>query len=124
MPSYEHAGFYPPAPVALVSLESLDTGEEIHDVPMLLDSGADVSLIPTNAVVGLGLQVSGEYELSGFDGSITAVPAVELRLRLRDLAFKGRFLVLDHEWGVLGRNILNSISLSLDGPRLEWEAKV
>lgn len=122
MPKYQDVGFDPPAPVALVTLISLDNSAQIENVPMLLDSGADVSLIPASAAKELNLEFSGGYKLEGFEGSTATAPAVDLRLRLLDLAFKGRFLVLEQAWGVLGRNVLNSISLSLDGPRLVWEA--
>jgi hypothetical protein len=34
--------------------------------------------------------------------------------------FRGLFLVTDDECGILGRNVLNRLSLVLDGPALEW----
>jgi len=34
--------------------------------------------------------------------------------------FRGRFLLIDQEWGVMGRDILNLVSLLLDGPNLTW----
>jgi len=34
--------------------------------------------------------------------------------------FRGRFLMIDQNWGVVGRDILNLVSLLLDGPRLTW----
>ena len=35
--------------------------------------------------------------------------------------FKGDFLVVDQPWGILGRNVLNAVPLTLDGPRLRWD---
>jgi hypothetical protein len=49
MPAYDAARFDPPAPLAQVTLRNLDTGAVWSDVPMLLDSGADVSLVPQAA---------------------------------------------------------------------------
>jgi hypothetical protein len=46
MQAYDAARFDPPAPLALVAVKSEQLGIEIHDVPMLLDTGADVSLLP------------------------------------------------------------------------------
>jgi hypothetical protein len=46
MQAYDTARFDPPAPLAMVSVRSDQMGTEIHDVPMLLDTGADVSLLP------------------------------------------------------------------------------
>lgn len=37
--------FTPPAPLALITLRNIATGASASDVPMLLDSGADVSLL-------------------------------------------------------------------------------
>jgi hypothetical protein len=50
MPAYDAARFDPPAPVALVVLRNPNTGAVCPDVPLLLDTGADVSLVPQAAV--------------------------------------------------------------------------
>lgn len=34
--------------------------------------------------------------------------------------FKGQFLVVDQEWGLIGRDVLNHVSLLFDGPKLQW----
>ncbi len=38
-----------------------------------------------------------------------------------DRRFRGRFLLIDAEVGVVGRNVLNHVRLLLDGPALSWE---
>jgi hypothetical protein len=35
-------------------------------------------------------------------------------------AFKGRFLVINQQWGLLGRDVLNHVSILFDGPNLSW----
>lgn len=42
-------------------------------------------------------------------------------MRFLNKTFRGRFLLIDQDWGVLGRDILNLISLLLDGPNLNWK---
>lgn len=37
--------------------------------------------------------------------------------------FKGQFIVLDQDDGVLGRNILNHFIVTLDGPSLKWDVR-
>ncbi len=37
--------------------------------------------------------------------------------------FRGQFLVSEQEWGVLGRNVLNSVAILCDGPHLLWEER-
>ncbi len=68
MPSYD-AFHDPPAPVARVTLR--DGGKVVPDVPLLIDSGADVTLLPRTAVESLGIRPVGgpAYELVGFDGT-------------------------------------------------------
>ena len=45
MTEYESSGFEPPAPVAIVTSRNPDNGKLRTDVQMLLDTGADVSLV-------------------------------------------------------------------------------
>ena len=47
------------------------TGVTVADVVLLVDSGADVTLLPRQAVerLGIGLATGRGYEISGFDGT-------------------------------------------------------
>jgi hypothetical protein len=82
MPAYDTTRFEPPAPLARVTLRNPDTGEVWSDVQMLLDSGADVTLIPQEATSTLGVAAVPDkyYELTGFDGSMSFAPVVRLEL--------------------------------------------
>ncbi len=122
MPAYDGVLFNPPAPLAKVTLRHPSTGASVSDVPMLLDTGADVSLLPQPFVERLGISVDGGegYELMGFDGKVSAAQAVEADLIFLRRAFKGRFLLIDQDWGLLGRDVLNHVSLLFDGPGLNW----
>lgn len=90
---------------------------------MLLDSGADVTLIPQTAVKVLGVAVVPDrrYELVSFDGSASFASVVRLELIFCRRTFRGQFLLIDQAWGILGRNVLNAVSLLFDGPRLVWD---
>jgi hypothetical protein len=44
MPAYDATRFTPPAPLAKVTLRNPANGAALPDVPMLLDSGADVTV--------------------------------------------------------------------------------
>ena len=123
MPSYESALFDPPAPLARVTLHNPQTDAALSDVMMLLDSGADVTLVPHEVMDRLGLVVIPDsgYELIGFDGSSSFAPVVQLELHFCRRTFRGQFLVIDQSWGIIGRNILNAVPLIFDGPHLMWE---
>ena len=125
MPTYDAIRFTPPAPLALVAFRNTVTGVRLADVPMLLDSGADVTLVPRQAILRLGVSIdpAAVYELMGFDGNRSSAQAVHLDLVFLRRTFRGRFLLLDHECGILGRDILNHLSLFLDGPRLNWDER-
>ena len=122
MQGYDSVWFSPPAPLARVVLRDPGSGTAVSDVPMLLDTGADVTLIPKSAVSELGLSAGSEesYELIAFDGSRSLAQAIRIDLIFLKKTFKGRFLVVDQEWGLLGRDVLNHLSLLFDGPRLQW----
>lgn len=123
MRAYDPTWFDPPAPLARVTLRAPETGQQISDVPLLIDSGADVTLLPADSVRLLGVvEAAGQrYELVGFNGSVSLAPAVRLEVIFCRRTFRGQFLLTEQEWGVLGRNVLNAVPLLLDGPRLAWD---
>ena len=50
MPAYDRTSFHPPAPLAQVHVRSFLSGKSVHDVKLLIDTGADVSLLPRESV--------------------------------------------------------------------------
>jgi hypothetical protein len=122
MPPYDAVLFVLPAPVAGVIIRHSERGQSISDVPMLIDSGADATLLPRSATTSIGIEGTGDlYQLVGFDGTISQSEAVYASVAFLRRNFRGRYLLTDAEVGVIGRDILNHLRLLLDGPAMNWE---
>ncbi len=61
MPAYD-ASFEPPAPLAQIILRNPQSMKTVAGVPMLLDSGADVTLVPATFADELGLIADDDLE--------------------------------------------------------------
>ncbi|MFL6276889.1 MAG: retropepsin-like aspartic protease [Blastocatellia bacterium] len=123
MPVYDASLFNPPAPLARVTLRNPANRNSLTDIAMLIDTGADITLIPQASANQLGLTIDPNtgYELMAFDGSTSVAQIVQLDLLFLRRVFRGRFLLTSQEYGILGRDILNHIRLVFDGPHLRWE---
>lgn len=123
MPAYDSVKFDPPAPLARVTLRNPGTGIVLEDVPMLPDTGSDATLIPNTVIGRLALLPLSDkqYELQGFDGNLSSSQVVQLQLIWLGFSFRGQFLVIDSDIGVIGRNVLNSLRLVFDGPGQNWD---
>jgi hypothetical protein len=121
MPNYDALHYDPPAPIAQVALRAVN-GARVSDVLLLLDTGADTTLLPRSAIIRLGINPDPAlaYDLIGFDGSRSTTQAVDLDMIFLQKAFRGRYLLIDGDRGILGRDVLASVALLLDGPRQEW----
>lgn len=123
MPTYDSNLFNPPAPVARVILRDPGNGNTASDVLMLIDSGAGITLVPQTSVAELksDLDPQYSYELKGFDGQRSIAQSIQLDLVFLRKTFRGRFLIIDSEAGILGRDVLNYVAFLLDGPHLSWQ---
>ena len=122
MPQYDKSHFAPPAPTARVTLGNPNNDAARADHELLMDTGADATLLPRAAVERIGVQpLAGvNYELIAFDGARSSAPVADLDVIFLNRRFRGRYLLTDAEQGVLGRDVLNHLNLLLDGPGQRW----
>lgn len=126
MSSYDDAHHSPPAPFARVVLRRADSDAMIEDLPMLIDSGADGTILPGNFARELGLMADEvrELEVQAYDGGRKVLRVVHAVVVFEGKRFSGEYLVDEEiDIGVIGRNILNHLIVELNGPELRWSMR-
>jgi predicted aspartyl protease len=126
MITYDSIYHAPPAPMARVTLRNLLNGKAVLDVPMLIDTGADISVVLRVSAENIGLQSRRDESIVivAYDGSRRSSEVVTLEMVLEDYTFEGDFLVRDDVIGVIGRNVLNQFFITLDGRGRAWSLEL
>ena len=60
------------------------------------------------------------YELAAFDGSKSVAPVAVLDMIFLNRVYRGRYVLIEGESGVIGRDVLNHVALLFDGPQQQW----
>jgi hypothetical protein len=117
------AAMSPPAPVVNVTVACPATGNRVEMQPAQIDTGADCSVLPATTVAALGLVEDGRFQLQGFAGKVVELPVFLVDIHIHDLpAVTVRAVLGESErLIVLGRDVLNSQRIVLDGPELSLE---
>lgn len=119
MPAYETEGFQPPA--AVVRARIIGPAGLRANVPLLIDTGADLSVVPLAAASAVGASIArSTASIEFLAGPARVLDQADLAVEFLRFRFRGAFLLVDSMYGVVGRDILNALQLTLDGPRLEW----
>src|SRR3954453_9632531 len=105
MPEDDSKAFRPPGPVALVLVRSPRRGRTAVGVPLLIDSGDDVSCLPQMAVAELleNDDESTRYEVEGFDGKKSLAAVAQLDSELLACLFDAQRVLVTRAYGYLGR---------------------
>lgn len=113
---YDTNNFNPPAPVLEVSLSSPISQGEVIKIPALLDSGADITVIPPNIAQQLQLKYVDEISVAGYDGIAQKVFVYSAKIIFDNLGdFIIRVITSGGEHALVGRDILNKWSVLLKG---------
>jgi hypothetical protein len=90
---------------------------------MQLDTGSDVTLLPRTRIeqFNIPLDSAQVYHLMGFDGNRSTAVGIHLDVIFAGICFRGRYLVSDQPDGILGRDVLNHLHVTFNGPLLTWD---
>ncbi len=125
MPKYDSDFASPPAPVARVTIRNPNASKSVTGVPLLIDTGADATLIPHAILPFLDILEDAiertEYSLMGFDGTLSPALLVRVELEFLGRRLAGEYLLTETNYGVMGRDVLNFFRIVFDGPRQEWD---
>ena len=121
---YDQRNFNPPAPVMEVSLSVPSIQSAVLKSPALLDSGADITVIPEQIIQQLQLRYVDEVTASGYDGIPRQTFIYSVKLIFDDLGdFIVRAIASNNDHVLVGRDILNKWSLLLEGRKKTFEIK-
>jgi hypothetical protein len=109
----------PPAPFVSVSIRGLGNDVQLDGQPAIVDPAADRTVLPGSTVRTLGLVEDGRLRFQGFASEIVELPVFLVEIRLHDFPpLLIRAVLGEHEpYALLGRDLLNSYRIVLDGPR-------
>jgi predicted aspartyl protease len=87
-------------------------------VNAFVDSGADITAIPSTLTRQFELRRADTAMLRGFDGRVTGSPVFSVAMAIADGEHKFiRAVAWEESYALLGRDLLNQLKLTLDGPQ-------
>lgn len=124
MTKYDES-YKPPAPIAQVQIRKIENGKRVKNISVLLDTGADISLLPRQSVESLEIKplLNESFNLEGFYGVEKSAKVYYFQVIFLNKRFTGNYCLIDEEIGILGRDILNQLSILFDGNNLVWKEK-
>ena len=110
----------PPAPFVYVTVSRPNEPTvSVSDLPAQLDTGADLSVIPSSLVERLRLVQLDQAPIAGFGGHVTLASAYLIGLSVQPFDALVVRVVADRDepFVLLGRDVLNRFEIALDGPK-------
>lgn len=117
--SLEHM---PPAPALTVGISVVDRPDSILNVTALLDTAADISVVPDTLIDQLGLIPVSETMIAGFEERPVHVLVYVVAIHIAGARlYPARVVAHSVSYALIGRNVLNSLFVRLDGPDLLFQ---
>jgi hypothetical protein len=113
---------HPPFPVLDITLYHPEDSTRTIHIAGKLDTGADISALPATVIEQLGLPVTSKLLVEGYDGNPATVSAYGVVLEIAAVRFSVQeVLAIPAANGLLGRDVLNSFYVYLNGPDLTFD---
>ena len=120
MKTYFSRAYQPPAPVIEIELAISGTNQTAGPYPALVDTGADVTMLPRSLLISLSAISIYEKRLRSAWGEPHDVVIYAVDIIVGADRFPGIEIAADENETefILGRNFLNRPPLLLDGPQM------
>ncbi len=109
--------YHPPFPEINIQLTS-PTGERSAVLPALLDTGADGTFVPMMMLRAINAPVFEEVRVRSHWGEWRIAYRYLVNVSMEEQTLRGIFVVGDETGNeiVIGRNVLNKLKMTYDGP--------
>ncbi len=112
----------PPAPFIEFEVVSPQDPTQRHSAQALLDTGAEVSVLPAEILTTLQIPKASNMSVESWDGSPTLVTTYIVTLGIADARLDSfEVVAAPMPYAILGRDVLNHFILTLNGKDLTFE---
>ena len=117
--AYDTHRYFPPAPHVEIRLGLPDASLAAGPLPAFVDTGADVSLVPVRYIDQLGAEAENQQYLRSQWGERRKVDVYVLDIGIGDARLPAIKVVGDDLSNeiILGRDVLNQLIVTLNGPK-------
>jgi predicted aspartyl protease len=114
----------PPAPFIEFEVVSPQDSTQRHLAQGLLDTGAEVSVLPVEILTALQIPKASNMPVESWDGSSTLVTTYIVTLGIADARLDSiEMVAAPMPYAILGRDVLNHFILTLNGKDLTFELR-
>jgi predicted aspartyl protease len=109
----------PPAPFVHVTLGTMDAVRRTEEVPAQLDPGADKTVVPSRLIDILQVSLARLVPTAGLGSQVHQLSAfyIEIAIRGQKPVVAEVLASSEEPYVLLGRDVLNSFRIILDGPQ-------
>lgn len=112
--------YNPPAPVIELTVSSLGRKEGVS-CEVLVDPGVNMTCIPEKIIESLGLSPLRTSQVRDYLGHTSPLPVYPVNISFLTFNMEVEVLPIKSKVGLIGRDILNQMTITLDGRKLVCE---